>query len=123
MFYFGERGRYCRKCIKFGNVVPVEDDSREVDAEYILKFELTDKQKRISDELCNSIDRSRDVLLERVCGRGKLSKLLNVSKILKTPYLRALLHHHRRKYLFLKFRHLYFHFFKKLGMKGCFYGC
>ena len=78
MFYFGERGRYCRKCIKFGNVVPVEDDSREVDAEYILKFELTDKQKRISDELCNSIDRSRDVLLERVCGRGKTELVFEV---------------------------------------------
>jgi len=122
-FYNGERGWYCRKCIKFGDAGMIENDIKTVDSEYKLRFNLTDRQKKISSELTQIVREGKSVLLEAVCGAGKLSKLLNVSKILKTPYLRALLHHHRRKHLFLKFRHLYFHFFEKLGMKGCFYGC
>ena len=71
MFYLGERGLYCRKCIKFGTVAPKEDDIKEVDAQYHLKFELTQRQKEVSDRLCFHFSNGRNVLLEAVCGRGK----------------------------------------------------
>ena len=49
-----------------------------MDAEYILKFELTKRQKKISEELCRCIDEGKDVLLERVCGRGKTELVFEV---------------------------------------------
>ena len=70
-FYYGSRGWYCRRCIKFGDVPLPEDESKEVDAEYHLKFELTERQKEISDKLCEYVNEGKSVLLEAECGAGK----------------------------------------------------
>ena len=43
----------------------------EVDSEYTLKFELTERQKQISSRLTQLVLDGKSVLLEAVCGAGK----------------------------------------------------
>ena len=49
----------------------VEDDIHQVDSEYHLAFELTARQKQISQKLAELVSEGRSVLLEAVCGAGK----------------------------------------------------
>ena len=70
-FYNGERGWYCRKCIKFGDAGIIENDIKTIDSEYKLRFNLTDRQKKISSELTQRVREGKSVLLEAVCGAGK----------------------------------------------------
>ena len=56
----------------------MEDESRIVDAEYSLKFDLTPAQKEVSDKLCECIERKKNVLLEAVCGAGKTELVFEV---------------------------------------------
>ena len=65
------RGLYCRRCIRFGDVRLPEISSKIVDSEYQLRFELTERQKRISSRLTEMVGEGRSVLLEAVCGAGK----------------------------------------------------
>ncbi len=46
-------------------------DINEVDSEYHLSFNLTDRQKEISDKLDELVSDGKSVLLEAVCGAGK----------------------------------------------------
>ena len=71
MFYHGSRGWYCRRCVMFGNVSLPENNSRLIDSEYQLGFELTDMQKQISGQLTRLVEQGKSVLLEAVCGAGK----------------------------------------------------
>ncbi len=70
-FYKGNRGWYCRKCISFAQDIVKEDELKEVDSEYHLSFNLTDRQKEISDKLEEMVREGSSVLLEAVCGAGK----------------------------------------------------
>ncbi len=57
---------------------------KEVDAEYQLKFELTDRQKDISNRLTDLVTSGRSVLLEAVCGAGKTELVYQcISEMLK----------------------------------------
>lgn len=67
-FYKGERGIYCRKCVRFCDAGIIEDIDKQVDSEYFLPFELTDKQKQVSSQLASFVDQGYSVLLEAVCG-------------------------------------------------------
>ncbi len=71
MFYYGERGWYCRKCVTFADVPLPEDSSRIVDSEYQLRFSLTERQKEVSERLREYVGEGHSVLLEAVCGAGK----------------------------------------------------
>lgn len=51
---------------------PVSDDGlHQVDSEYHLAFELTARQKEISQKLTDLVSEGKSVLLEAVCGAGK----------------------------------------------------
>ncbi len=88
-FYKGSRGWYCRRCISFGRAMIEEEkevrlqeiqDSAE---EYVLKYPLTEAQKRISDACAETVMHS-DVLLHCVCGAGKTELVTGaVSKMMK----------------------------------------
>ena len=56
----------------------MEDESRVVDAEYSLRFDLTPAQKEVSDKLCEYIEQKKNVLLEAVCGAGKTELVFEV---------------------------------------------
>ena len=81
-FYKGSRGWYCRRCIHFGRALLQEESEpvslQEVQAgaeEYMLKYPLTEAQKRVS-EACLAKVRSSDVLLQCVCGAGKTEMVI-----------------------------------------------
>ena len=63
MFYYGSRGWYCRRCVMFGNVSQPENNSRIVDSEYQLSFELTAMQKDVSSKLRQFVSEGKRVLL------------------------------------------------------------
>ena len=75
-FYLGEKGYYCRRCVKFGRIYfDVEfDASTEVvvgiDADYQFGFELSQKQNECSQALIEKSKES-DVLVYAACGAGK----------------------------------------------------
>ncbi|MDI9540932.1 MAG: helicase-related protein [Bacillota bacterium] len=70
-FYYGSRGLYCRKCIKFVSEQKLENKLKEVDSEYFLSFNLSAEQKEISQKLSELVAQGKSVLLEAVCGAGK----------------------------------------------------
>lgn len=62
----------------------IEDDVKDVDAEYQLKFELTERQQVISENLCQFVMEGNSVLLEAVCGAGKTELVYrSISEMLK----------------------------------------
>ncbi len=71
MFYHGERGWYCRRCVTFADVPLPEDGSKIVDSEYQLRFSLTARQQEVSERLREYVSKGCSVLLEAVCGAGK----------------------------------------------------
>ena len=77
-FYPGSKGIYCRKCVRFKRILLSEDQEEllyDIDpcsSQYELSFELTPYQKRASEDVCRSIQEGYDVLLNSVCGSGKL---------------------------------------------------
>lgn len=75
-FYYGSKGWYCRKCVRFCDEGVKEDDLKEVDSEYLLPFDLTVRQKKISKELSEYVDEGYSCLLEAVCGAGKTEILI-----------------------------------------------
>lgn len=70
-FYYGSSGLYCRKCVKFISSQELADEIKEVDSEYFLTFELSEKQKEVSKKLSQLVGQGKSVLLEAVCGAGK----------------------------------------------------
>ena len=75
-FFKGSKGYYCRKCIRFARTL-LEEDLQPVNyeinrniQEYSFKYELTDSQKRASNQCIENL-KSGDVLLHCVCGAGK----------------------------------------------------
>lgn len=90
-FYLGSKGYYCRKCIGFKRVLldepldsPIQEMNEELlDADYQLSFELTPKQKEISDKLAIMIDKT-SVLVYAACGSGKTEIVMqSIRKYLK----------------------------------------
>ena len=88
-FYLGSNGYYCRKCIHFKRIL-LEEDLAPVDyelstnaGEYSLDYELTPKQREISEQ-CRKLIHDSDVLLCCVCGAGKTNIVVDtISDYLK----------------------------------------
>jgi len=76
-FYQGSKGWYCRKCVRFCDEGVKEDDEiKEVDSEYLLPFDLTDKQTKISNQLAQYVNQGHSCLVDAVCGAGKTEILV-----------------------------------------------
>lgn len=80
-FYKGSHGYYCRKCIGFGRLLLEEEinikleDIHDDCSEYTMQYPLTKLQEAVSKEYQQYI-RTKDVLLECVCGAGKTEMVL-----------------------------------------------
>ncbi len=57
--------------MKFISTQKIADELKEVDSEYFLSFDLSEKQKEISLKLAELVKQGKSVLLEAVCGAGK----------------------------------------------------
>lgn len=81
-FHKGSKGWYCRRCISFGRML-TEQENKQVqlsavnsDAqEYVMHFDLTARQKEISRQCAQLIEKG-NVLLHCVCGAGKTELVL-----------------------------------------------
>lgn len=82
MFYKGNKGWYCRQCIKFKRQLLIEEKSsvelhdHQVNAEYNLTYPLTPKQIEISHDCLASLRKKRDVFIDAICGAGKTELVL-----------------------------------------------
>ena len=62
---------YCRKCIMFRGQEASGDYVQLDSAEWTLKYELSDDQKRLSKQLLENFQNGIDSLVHAVCGSGK----------------------------------------------------
>ena len=71
--YIGYRNGipYCRKCITFRGQEASGDYVQLDSAEWTLKYELSDDQKRLSKQLLENFQNGIDSLVHAVCGSGK----------------------------------------------------
>ena len=80
--YIGIRNNhpYCRKCLTFRGREASGNYLQSESAEYILHYELTDDQKRLSKQLIQNYKDNKDSLVHAVCGSGKTEIVLEVIK-------------------------------------------
>ena len=71
---------YCRKCITFRGQEASGNYIQNDNAEYILHYELSDDQKRLSKQLVENYKNGIDSLVHAVCGSGKTEIVLKVIK-------------------------------------------
>ncbi len=71
---------YCRKCITFRGQEASGNYIQNNNAEYTLRYELSDDQKRLSKQLVENYKRGIDSLVHAVCGSGKTEIVLEVIK-------------------------------------------
>ena len=71
---------YCRKCITFSGQEASDNYIQSTDAEYTIKYELTEDQKRLSEQLVENYKNGIDTLVHAVCGAGKTEICLEVIK-------------------------------------------
>ena len=69
---------YCRKCIAFRGQEPVGDFKISDKSEYSLHYELSDDQKRLSNQLVENFKNGIDTLVHAVCGSGKTEICLEI---------------------------------------------
>ena len=63
---------YCRRCIEFIGEECIEDEIvKSSEGELNLDYELTNEQKKISDEIVTSFKNKKNTLVKAVCGAGK----------------------------------------------------
>ena len=74
--YLGTRNGkpYCRKCITCRGQEATGNYIQTDSAEYILHYELSDDQKRLSKQLVDNYKNGVDSLVHAVCGRPKTQK-------------------------------------------------
>ena len=65
---------YCRKCITFRGQEASENYIQNDNAEYTLRYELSDDQKRLSKQLVDNYKNGIDSLVHAVCGSPKARK-------------------------------------------------
>ena len=65
---------YCRKCITFRGQEATGDYIQNDDGEYTLHYELSDDQKRLSNQLVKNYKNGIDSLVHAVCGLQKQEK-------------------------------------------------
>ena len=71
---------YCRKCITFRGQEASENYIQNDNAEYTLRYELSDDQKRLSKQLVDNYKNGIDSLVHAVCGSGKTEIVLETIK-------------------------------------------
>ena len=78
--YLGKRNgkTYCRKCITFIGLEPTGDFRQSESADYALHYELSEDQKKLSNELVSNFKNGFDSLVHAVCGSGKTEIVLEV---------------------------------------------
>ncbi len=69
---------YCRKCITFRGQEASGNYIQNDNAEYTLRYELSDDQKRLSKQLVENYKIGIDSLVHAVCGSGKTEIVLDV---------------------------------------------
>ena len=69
---------YCRKCIAFRGQEAMNDFVQTDNAEYTLRYELSDDQKRLSNQLVENFKNGIDTLVHAVCGSGKTEICLEI---------------------------------------------
>ncbi len=70
---------YCRKCIQFKGEAASEDISYlKGKSKAILKYELSQEQKVISNKVLNNFINGKDTLIYAVCGAGKTELVFEV---------------------------------------------
>ena len=62
---------YCRKCITFRGQEATEEYVMDDMADFTLRYELSDDQKRLSKQLLENYQKGLDSLVYAVCGSGK----------------------------------------------------
>ena len=78
---------YCRKCILFRGQEATGDFVQIDTAEYTLRYELSEDQKRLSNQLVENFKNNIDSLVRAVCGSGKTEICLGViSYCIKNGY-------------------------------------
>lgn len=70
--------QYCRKCITFRGQEATGEYVQSDNAEYTLHYELSEDQKRLSNQLVNNYKNGIDSLVHAVCGSGKTEIVLEV---------------------------------------------
>ena len=65
---------YCRKCLTFRGQEATGEYVQSDNAEYTLHYELSDDQKRLSNQLVNNYKNGIDSLVHAVCGSPKTRK-------------------------------------------------
>ena len=81
LFYLGEKGYYCRKCISFKRRI-LDEELPEIDyeisdnsEELFLNYQLSKQQQVISDK-CLKLCQKESIILNAVCGAGKTEIVL-----------------------------------------------
>ena len=69
---------YCRKCIRFRGQEAAGEYVQNDSGEYTLHYELSDDQKRLSNQLVENYKNGIDSLVHAVCGSGKTEIVLEV---------------------------------------------
>lgn len=74
--YIGYRNNkpYCRRCITFRGQEATGSFVQSDSAEYILHYQLSEDQKRLSKQLVDNFKNGYDSLVHAVCGRPKTRK-------------------------------------------------
>lgn len=73
----------CRKCIMFQKGLLKENTpsfNEDLDAEYVLEFQLSNKQLELSKKLITYVEEGHDVLVYAACGSGKTEIVLELIK-------------------------------------------
>ena len=69
---------YCRKCITFRGQEAMDEYIPTDNSEYTLRYELSDDQKRLSNQLVDNYKKGMDSLVHAVCGSGKTEICLGI---------------------------------------------
>ena len=80
--YFGIKNgrRYCRRCISFRGEEANNDPSYPTRAPIYLDYDLSEDQKRLSNQLIENYKTGVNTLVHAVCGSGKTEIVLEVIK-------------------------------------------
>ena len=81
MFIGYRKGKpYCRKCITFRGQEVTNNYVPNDNADYVLHYELSNDQKRLSKQLLNNYISGLNTLVKAVCGAGKTEISIEVIK-------------------------------------------
>ena len=69
---------YCRKCITFRGQEVTGDFMQALEAKYELHYELSEEQKKLSEQLLINYQNGVDTLVHAVCGAGKTEICLDI---------------------------------------------